>query len=192
VAARADWKAKSPRWVIAVRCLRCRHRGVIAERDRPLRHQAGRTGGPVRQTLALSPMRQRRRNSATNHGEKRRLSQSADPSLHQISSLRSCRSIIGDYANAGANNQQSPPNVAKQLLAYAQHRCLKKWDGCARAPEPSLAVVNRKPFTLLPITSRLSCCLKLTSFNVFNVVQAKNENNRGASKHGDTKHCENF
>jgi hypothetical protein len=33
VAARADWKAKSPRWVIAVRCLRCRHRGVIAERD---------------------------------------------------------------------------------------------------------------------------------------------------------------
>ena len=33
MAARADWKAKSPRWVIAVRCLSCRHRGVIAEGD---------------------------------------------------------------------------------------------------------------------------------------------------------------
>jgi hypothetical protein len=31
VAARAYGKAKS--WVIAVRCLTCRHRGVIAERD---------------------------------------------------------------------------------------------------------------------------------------------------------------
>jgi hypothetical protein len=33
VAARAYWKGKSPRWVIAVRCLSCRHRGVIAEGD---------------------------------------------------------------------------------------------------------------------------------------------------------------
>ena len=31
MAARAYGKAKS--WVIAVRCLTCRHRGVIAERD---------------------------------------------------------------------------------------------------------------------------------------------------------------
>jgi hypothetical protein len=46
-------------------------------------------------------------------------------------------------------------------------------------PEPSLAIVNRKLFTLLPITSRLSCCLKLTSFKVFNLDGAKNKNNRG-------------
>ena len=30
-----------------------------------------------------------------------------------------------------------------------------------------------KPFTLLPITSRLSCCLKLTSFTVLNFDGAK-------------------
>jgi hypothetical protein len=45
---------------------------------------------------------------------------------------------------------------------------------------------------LLAITSHLSCCLKLTSFKVFNVVGAKNENNRGASQHGDVEHCGNF
>ncbi len=33
MAARAYEKVKSPRWVIAVRCLSCRHRGVIAEGD---------------------------------------------------------------------------------------------------------------------------------------------------------------
>jgi hypothetical protein len=33
VAARAHWKAKI--WVIVVRCLSCRHRGVIAESDLP-------------------------------------------------------------------------------------------------------------------------------------------------------------
>jgi ribosomal protein S27E len=43
VAARADWKAKS--WVIAVRCLSCRHRGVIAEADLP--RFGVRPGAPV-------------------------------------------------------------------------------------------------------------------------------------------------
>jgi len=38
-------KAKS--WVIAVRCLRCRHRGVIAEAD--LAHFGVRPGAPVAQ-----------------------------------------------------------------------------------------------------------------------------------------------
>ncbi len=33
MAARAYGKGKSPRWVIAVRCLSCRHCGVIAEGD---------------------------------------------------------------------------------------------------------------------------------------------------------------
>jgi hypothetical protein len=40
VAARAYWKGKTPRWVIAVRCLSCRRRGVIASgssRGRPWR-----------------------------------------------------------------------------------------------------------------------------------------------------------
>ena len=36
-----------------------------------------------------------------------------------------------------------------------------------------------KPFTLLPITSRLSCCLKLTSVTILNLDGAKNKNNRG-------------
>ena len=49
-----------------------------------------------------------------------------------------------------------------------------------------------KPFTLQPITSRLSCCLKLTSFTVPNLDGAKNKNNRGASKHGDEEHYGNF
>ena len=66
MAARAYWKGKSPRWVIAVRCLSCRHRGVIAES--PLRHQAGGAGGAVRQTFALSQMRQRQRHGATHDG----------------------------------------------------------------------------------------------------------------------------
>ena len=43
------------------------------------------------------------------------------------------------------------------------------------APDPSLAIVNRKSFTLLAITSRLSCCLKLTSFKVFNLDGAKSK-----------------
>jgi hypothetical protein len=38
---------KSPRWVIAVRCLNCRHRGVIAEGD--LTRFAIKPGAPVAQ-----------------------------------------------------------------------------------------------------------------------------------------------
>jgi hypothetical protein len=47
VAARAYGKVKSPRWVIAVRCLSCRHRGVIAESDLP--RFGIRPGAPVAQ-----------------------------------------------------------------------------------------------------------------------------------------------
>jgi hypothetical protein len=56
VAARADWKAKSPRWVIAVRCLRCRHRGVIAERD--LVRFGIKPGAPVAQFVKRLRCRQ--------------------------------------------------------------------------------------------------------------------------------------
>ena len=45
MAARAYGKVKSPRWVIAVRCLSCRHRGVIAESDLP--RFGIRPGAPV-------------------------------------------------------------------------------------------------------------------------------------------------
>jgi hypothetical protein len=41
-----------------------------------------------------------------------------------------------------------------------------------------------KPFTLLPITSRLSCCLKLTSFTVLSLDGARNKNNRGRPNMG--------
>ncbi len=40
---------KSPRWVIAVRCLNCRHRGVIAEAD--LVRFGIRPGSPVAQFI---------------------------------------------------------------------------------------------------------------------------------------------
>src|SRR6516164_8948255 len=43
---------------------------------------------------------------------------------------------------------------------------------------------------LMIVDRSLSCCLKLTSFKVFNLDGSKKE--RGASKHGDTEHCGNF
>ncbi len=47
MAARAYGKGKSPRWVIAVCCLNCRHRGVIAEGDLP--RFGVKPGAPVAQ-----------------------------------------------------------------------------------------------------------------------------------------------
>lgn len=74
MAACAYGKVKSPRWMIAVRCLSRRHRGVIAEAD--LAHfwgQAGHAGGAIRQALTLSALRQRQRHGPAHDGEKRRL-----------------------------------------------------------------------------------------------------------------------
>ncbi len=47
MAARAYGKVKSPRWVIAVRCLSCRHRCMIAESD--LVRFGVKPGAPVAQ-----------------------------------------------------------------------------------------------------------------------------------------------
>jgi ribosomal protein S27E len=54
VAARAGWKAKG--WVIAVRCLSCRHRGVIAEGDLP--RFGIKPGSPVAQFVKRLRCRQ--------------------------------------------------------------------------------------------------------------------------------------
>ena len=54
MAARAYGKAKS--WVIVVRCLRCRHRGVIAEGDLP--RFGVKPGAPVAQFVKRLRCRQ--------------------------------------------------------------------------------------------------------------------------------------
>jgi hypothetical protein len=99
----------------------------------------------------------------------------------QIAALHLRRCIIGHYANAGANNQQSPPNVANSCLQMRNTAASSLKSGTV-APErlgrASQSLIE-KPFTLLPITSRLSRCLKLTSFKVLNLDGAKNKNNRG-------------
>jgi len=56
VAAAANWKGKSARWVIAVRCLSCQHRGVIAETD--LAGFGVKPGAPVAQFIRRLRCRQ--------------------------------------------------------------------------------------------------------------------------------------
>jgi hypothetical protein len=48
------------------------------------------------------------------------------------------------------------------------------------------------PFTLLPIISRLSCCLKLALFEVLNLDRAKTKNNRERLNMGTEEHYGNF
>jgi len=69
---------KVPRWVIAVRCLSWRHRGVIAEGD--LVRFGIKPGAPVAQfvkRLALPQMRQRQRDGAANNGQECRVMRAA-------------------------------------------------------------------------------------------------------------------
>jgi hypothetical protein len=89
---------------------------------------------------------------------------------------------VGDATQArGRHSAQSGNQLRRTLCELV--RCPDRERSPRRrfrraGPEPSLAIVNRKLFTLPPITSRLSCCLKLTSFKVFNLDGAKKTGGR--------------
>ena len=57
--------------------------------------------------------------------------------------------------------------------------------------ENAIRASKVKPFTLLPITLRLSCCLKLTSFTVLPVFMEQKQKKCWGVEHG-TKHYGNF